>query len=122
MVGGKYTLFVTVLPGDATNQNVLFSSSDETVATVDANGRITFLKAGNVTITVTAEADPSVKNSIELTVTGGETPVESGSGNDSGSGSTSTGKTGCGGAVSGLAGLGALIALAAAVIVKKNKE
>ncbi|MDD7165277.1 MAG: Ig-like domain-containing protein [Clostridia bacterium] len=122
VVGGKYTLFVTVLPGDATNQNVLFSSSDETVATVDANGRITFLKAGNVTITVTAEADPSVKNSIELTVTGGETPVESGSGNDSGSGSTSTGKTGCGGAVSGLAGLGALIALAAAVVVKKNKE
>lgn len=121
VVGGKYTLFVTVMPADATNQNVLFSSSDESVATVDANGRITFLKAGKVTITVTAEADPSVKNSIELTVTGG-TPAESGSGNESGSGSTSSGGSGCGGAVSGLAGLGALVALAAAVVAKKNKE
>ena len=68
------------------------------------------------------DAALTVTGSGSLTVTGGETPVESGSGNDSGSGSASTGKTGCGGAVSGLAGLGALIALAAAVVVKKNKE
>ena len=54
VVGGKYTLFVTVMPSNATNQNVLFASSDETVAKVDENGRITFLKAGKVTITATA--------------------------------------------------------------------
>ena len=95
VVGGKYTLFVTVMPSNATNQNVLFASSDETVAKVDENGRITFLKAGKVTITATAEADSSVKKSIELTVTGGENPAESGSGSTG----TSTGKKGCGGAL-----------------------
>ena len=85
---------------------------------VDENGRITFLKAGKVTITATAEADSSVKKSIELTVTGGETPAESGSGSTG----TSTGKKGCGGSASGMAGLCALAALAAVVIAKKNKK
>lgn len=118
VVGGKYTLFVTVMPGDATNQNVLFASSDETVAKVDENGRITFLKAGKVTITATAEADSSVKKSIELTVTGGEAPAESGSGSTG----TTSGKKGCGGSASGMAGLCALAALAAVVIAKKNKK
>lgn len=118
VVGGKYTLFVTVKPSNATNQNVLFASSDETVAKVDENGRITFLKAGKVTITATAEADSSVKKSIELTVTGGENPAESGSGSTG----TSTGKKGCGGSASGMAGLCALAALAAVVIAKKNKK
>ena len=118
VVGGKYTLFVTVKPSNATNQNVLFASSDETVAKVDENGRITFLKAGKVTITATAEADSSVKKSIELTVTGGETPAESGSGSTG----TTTGKKGCGGSASGMAGLCALAALAAVVIAKKNKK
>ncbi len=116
VVGGKYTLFVTVTPSDATNYNVLFTSSDESIATVDANGRITFLKAGKVTITATAEADPTVKKSIDLTVTGGETNDESNIGG------TSEGKKGCGGSASGIAGLGALVALAAVVIAKKNKE
>ena len=118
VVGGKYTLFVTVKPSNATNQNVLFASSDETVAKVDENGRITFLKAGKVTITATAEADSSVKKSIELTVTGGEPPAESGSGSTG----TSTGKKGCGGSASGMAGLCVLAALAAVVIAKKNKK
>lgn len=35
------------------NQNLTWASSDENVATIDSNGNVTFLTAGNVTFTVT---------------------------------------------------------------------
>ncbi|MDR2907147.1 MAG: Ig-like domain-containing protein [Bacteroidales bacterium] len=48
------TLTATVLPEDATNKAITWSSSDSTVAKV-ANGTVTALKAGQATITVTTE-------------------------------------------------------------------
>ena len=51
----SYTLKVTINPDDATNQKVSWKSSDETVAKVDANGKVTALKVGTATITVTTE-------------------------------------------------------------------
>lgn len=54
-VGGSGTLVATVAPDDATNKTVTWTSSDETVATVDASGVVTFVKVG--TATITAEAD-----------------------------------------------------------------
>ncbi len=42
---------VTVLPEDATNKKVIFSSSDESVATVDENGVISPVGIGQATIT-----------------------------------------------------------------------
>lgn len=44
----------TVFPDNATNQNVIWSSSDDSVATVDG-GIITAVNAGTATITVTTE-------------------------------------------------------------------
>ena len=55
LVGGNETLVATILPADATNQKVTWASSDEAVATVDANGKVTGVKAGEATITVTTE-------------------------------------------------------------------
>ena len=52
-VGGSETLIATVAPANATNKAVTWSSSDPTVATVDANGKVTAKKVGTATITVT---------------------------------------------------------------------
>ena len=52
--GDSKTLTATVYPDNATNKNVSWSSSDESVAAV-SNGTVTALKAGTATITVTTE-------------------------------------------------------------------
>jgi hypothetical protein len=52
-VGSFETLTVTLSPADATNKNVTWSSSNNSVATVDAAGKVTALSSGSSTITVT---------------------------------------------------------------------
>lgn len=49
------TLTATVEPADATNKDVTWSSNDEAIATVDANGKVSAVGAGIATITVTTE-------------------------------------------------------------------
>ena len=51
--GGTASLTATVLPENADNKEVDWSSSDSGVATVDANGLVTAVAAGSATITVT---------------------------------------------------------------------
>jgi uncharacterized protein YjdB len=52
--GDSYTLAATVLPEDAVNKTVTWSSSNKSVATVDSNGKVTGVKAGTATITAKA--------------------------------------------------------------------
>ncbi|MEQ8235477.1 MAG: Ig-like domain-containing protein [Syntrophomonadaceae bacterium] len=49
--GFTSTLAATVMPGEATNRTVSWSSSDATVATVDNNGVVTAAAEGSTTIT-----------------------------------------------------------------------
>ncbi len=52
--GQSFTLKATVVPSDATNQKVLWTSGDPNVATV-ADGLVTAVKAGNTAISATTE-------------------------------------------------------------------
>lgn len=67
-VGNTVTITATVAPEEATNPAVTWSSSDESVATVDETGKITAVAVGNATITATSEDDSSVSADYELTV------------------------------------------------------
>jgi len=54
-IGEEYQFTKTIYPSDATNQNVTWQSSDESIAKVDEQGNVVAMKAGNVRITVTSE-------------------------------------------------------------------
>lgn len=53
-VGANATLLATVLPENATDKTVQYSSSDTAIATVTpVQGKVTGVKVGSTTITVT---------------------------------------------------------------------
>ena len=52
-VGDSEDLIAQVLPTNATNKEVIWSTTDEEVASVDENGKVTALKVGETLITVT---------------------------------------------------------------------
>lgn len=58
---------VNFAPANASNKNITWTSSDETVATVSASGVVAALKAGTATITITTE-DGSFTATCTLTV------------------------------------------------------
>ncbi len=62
------TIVATVKPANASNKRVTWSSSDPAVATVDANGKVTAVKGGTATITVTSVADSSKKATKQVLV------------------------------------------------------
>ena len=70
--GENYTLTATVSPADATNKTVNYSSSDSRVATVDANGNITAVKAGSAYIYAKSVDGPYAYSYV--TVKAKETP------------------------------------------------
>lgn len=68
----SYTLTIaSVEPWYTTNKNVLFASSDESVATVDENGKITGISEGNAIITVSAADGGGAQALCNVQVTSG---------------------------------------------------
>ena len=70
-VGSTVRLIALLVPTDTNLKGVQWTSSDETVATVDANGLVTAHGNGTATITVTSTADQTVSKSIAITVSDG---------------------------------------------------
>ena len=66
--GQSSVLSVTVLPANATNKSVVWSSSNNDVATVDASGKVTAKANGNAVITAAAADGSGVKRFCSVTV------------------------------------------------------
>ena len=74
-VGDFMVLTATVQPATATNRQVNWSSSDESVATVSAAGEIRAVGAGNATITA-ATSDGNITAACRIEVIPGEVSIE----------------------------------------------
>lgn len=59
-VGKRERLKAAVTPSNADNRKLVWSSADETIATVDKSGRVTAHRPGNVKITAASAEDESV--------------------------------------------------------------
>ena len=66
--GRTLELLTNVLPATATNSNVVWSSSDASIASVDADGVVTAILAGEVEITATAVDGSGVSKTYGLSV------------------------------------------------------
>ena len=74
LTGGSKTLTAAVTPEGATNSDLVWSSSDTTVATVDQNGVVTAVANGTATITVRT-TDNTVSAACTVTVQFVKVPV-----------------------------------------------
>lgn len=72
-IGGSESLIAIVTPDNATNKKVTWKSSDTSVATVNANGKVTALAIGTVVVVVITEDGAEVAT---CTVTCGDGAVE----------------------------------------------
>ena len=67
-VGNTVTVTATVTPDMATNASVTWSSSDEAIATVDSEGKITAVAPGTATITAVSDSNPDASAAYAVTV------------------------------------------------------
>lgn len=72
-VGDTFQLEATVVPDDAENKELIWSSKNENVATVDESGLITAMGTGYTDIVVTSVAAPKVEAVCHVEVEGPET-------------------------------------------------
>ena len=75
-VGNTTQLEATIVPTDASNSTLDWSSNDESCATVDANGFVTALTAGAVTISASATDGSGVFGEIQLNVAAIDQPAD----------------------------------------------
>ena len=82
--GGTFQLHATVKAPEGCSTAVVWTSSDETIATVSASGVVTGVKAGGpVTITAIADGGASETCQINVTPKAADTPIYSGSTSES---------------------------------------
>lgn len=68
LVDGTLAITATIVPEDAENKKIIWSSNNGEVATVDENGLITAEGKGTAIITVYSDENPEIKQTINVTV------------------------------------------------------
>lgn len=67
--GEEFQLQCAVTPANADNKDVIWSSSNDEIASVDQSGKVKALKRGQVKIVATSKDDNSISDVCELTIT-----------------------------------------------------
>lgn len=67
-LGKTYRLKIRVLPVNAQNKELIYTSADDSIAEVNAFGKITAKKVGKTTITVASKENPQIKDTCQVTV------------------------------------------------------
>lgn len=62
----KHQLYATIMPENATNKNIIWRTSDDTIASVDENGLVTVKTTGRVVITAVSAEDEKIKATCEI--------------------------------------------------------
>ncbi len=70
-IGQSKMPMVTMIPENASDKSEIWTTSDETVASVDGLGNITALSEGKCVITVTSAQNPDISASVAVTVVSG---------------------------------------------------
>ena len=66
--GEKYSLTWKLSPSDATNKEVIWTSTNTNVATVDNNGIVTAVNDGEATIVLRSDDDPTIYDTCKIIV------------------------------------------------------
>lgn len=74
--GEEFQLQCAVTPANADNKDVIWSSSNDEIASVDQSGKVKALKRGQVKIVATSKDDNSISDVCELTITQLATAIE----------------------------------------------
>lgn len=68
LVGETREIAVTILPTNAANKALTWSSSDQSIVLVDSYGKVTAKSNGTATVTCTSQDNPEAKGTCQITV------------------------------------------------------
>lgn len=71
VIGDTFTINAEILPENATNKTIDWSSSNENIASVDSNGNVTILNVGNCVITASSTDGSDISSECHITATAG---------------------------------------------------
>lgn len=81
-LGENYQLTATVFPVDASDREVIWSSSDSSIITVDQNGVVIAIAPGEAIVYASAKADESIKGQCNFSVNEPEPTIMRGDATD----------------------------------------
>ncbi len=75
IVGEEFTLEAVLTPAKASQKDVVWSTSDSNIASVNDAGKVTPLQLGTVIITAMSKKDSSIKDSVSISINSKSTDI-----------------------------------------------